>query len=415
MTATPVVPALRKIKHLPPDWSRDATFPGRAAAIAVVVLLSFVTVAQAASPSLRVSASEQIETVFNWRTQRCDDLYLPDSPARAFRRSDGTLALIAAHYTNGFFVGSSFSSLKPDCAIKSLGGESNAPEDFDTRFWVQALWPLPGDRILALVSHEYLGKGRPGQCNVPNESRVLCWYSYIGKAIASEKTLHFVFPPLSDRFAAAPPIRHDPDARLRAGFFTTSNIVTDGLWAYFVSWMEFPNRRGNCLFRAPLDKLEGPWLALRKGQFTQSFPDPYRSPPAATRNADCDVIGQPVLPGPLRSIVRLERHGVWMGVFQFTPPAARSGELSGTFASYSSDLINWSPPQLIFSSRQPWGQSNCQKFYEYPSLIDHASSSRAFDTAGDKIYLYLTRFNYELCAKGLDRDLVRLEIVVDSE
>jgi hypothetical protein len=250
---------------------------------------------------------------------------------------------------------------------------------------------------------------------VSADPRALCWYSYIGKAVANERELNFNLLPLQNRFAAVPPAKHDPTSRQRQGFFTTSNIVTDGHWAYFASWMELPGKRGNCLFRAPLANLGGSWLALRQGRFVQDFPDPYRSRSDALHDIDCDLIGKSVLRGPLRSIVHLVEHGVWMGVFAYTAPATEPLQTSGIFASYTADLINWSPPQLIFSARQPWGQKSCEKFYEYPSLIDHSSRSRAFDTAGNKLYLYLTRFNYELCAKGLDRDLVRMEVALASE
>jgi hypothetical protein len=192
--------------------------------------------------------------------------------------------------------------------------------------------------------------------------------------------------------------------------------VADGQWAYFASWREWPTKSpGNCLFRAPLDEVDGSWLALRDSRFSQSFPDPYRVAPEATADADCDVIGRATLRGPLRSIVRLERQGLWMGLFQYTPPAKESRQPSGIFASYSQDLIDWSPAQLIFSSRQPWGQSACQKFYDYPSVIDHDSPSRVFASAGASAHLYLTRFNYEGCVRGLDRDLVRVELLIGSD
>ena len=51
-------------------------------------------------------------------------------------------------------------------------------------------------------------------------------------------------------------------------------------------------------------------------------------------------------------------------------------------------------------------------YYEYPSLIDHASPSPVFDTAGDSLWLYLTRFNLEDRRRGMNRDLVRLRVTV---
>ena len=85
---------------------------------------------------------------------------------------------------------------------------------------------------------------------------------------------------------------------------------------------------------------------------------------------------------------------------------------SGVFYSLSDDLVHWSPGKRLFAGLRPWGQKACAEFYEYPSLIDHGSKSNIFDTVDlDQLYLYLTRFNYSDCKRGLNRDLVRVKIV----
>jgi len=48
----------------------------------------------------------------------------------------------------------------------------------------------------------------------------------------------------------------------------------------------------------------------------------------------------------------------------------------------------------------------------YPSLIDPDSPSANFDTVGDTAQLFLTRFNLEHCRTSLDRDLVRIPVLV---
>src|SRR3954470_7091878 len=42
-------------------------------------------------------ATGPAELVFDWTTQRCEDLDIPDLPARAFRTADGQAHLISAH------------------------------------------------------------------------------------------------------------------------------------------------------------------------------------------------------------------------------------------------------------------------------------------------------------------------------
>ena len=354
--------------------------------------------------------------MFTWKTDKCNDDYLPNSPARALRLANGKLALVAAHYTNGFLIGRNFAELKPDCAIQSGGTEANSPDAMDTRWWVQAVWPLPSERTFALVSHEYLGGRFPGRCDITTGPKPYCWYSYIGKAEAANRDLKFRLLPREQRVAAAPPFKYDPRAPSREGFFTTSNIVADGQWVYFASWMDMPdNQHGNCLFRAPVTAVEGTWLALHDGEFTQPFPDPYRSSYEILKAAKCDIIGKNVFRGPIRSMVKLVKENMWAAVFQSTwPPDNLSAPKSGVYVSFSPDLRSWSAPALVFAARQPWGRKDCDDFFEYPSLIDHASRTPAFDTAGDEMYLYLTRFNFKSCRKGLDRDLVRIRIKVEG-
>src|ERR1700742_1558629 len=91
--------------------------PFLASAISLVASLA-ATIAIAGSPNgptIRPTGPE--EAVYQWSTQRCADDFIPDSPARAFRRRDNSIALIAAHYKNQFLVGSSFDDLRPNCAV----------------------------------------------------------------------------------------------------------------------------------------------------------------------------------------------------------------------------------------------------------------------------------------------------------
>ena len=48
----------------------------------------------------------------------------------------------------------------------------------------------------------------------------------------------------------------------------------------------------------------------------------------------------------------------------------------------------------------------------YPSVIDHASQSRNFETTGARAYLYNSVAHYTNCQQTLDRDLVRVPISI---
>lgn len=321
--------------------------------------------------------------------------------------------LIAAHFTNGYFTGKSFDRLEPRCNVVSGGDESPEPERFDDRFWVQALQPLPNGGIFALVSHEYMGKRHPGRCRWTDMPGPQCWYSAILGATARAGTttddLRFVLEPPERRVVAASPTPFNPETTTRVGFFTATNIVRSGEWLYFASWAEFEGTRGNCLLRAPAASPEGPWRAWREGEFTLSLPGAYG--PDAHR-AGCDPIGVDRQLGILRSLVWLDTAQTFVGVFSVANGTRRR---PGIYYSLSTDLLTWGEARMLTPLRPWFGTMDCETFYDYPSLIDPASPSHNFATAGDTLDLYLTRFNWTNCQRGLDRDLVRLRVEVRPE
>jgi len=365
--------------------------------------LSFVATVSAADIQLR--ATEQPTTVFEWATQRCTDLFIPDSPARAFRRGDGSIVLIAAHYLNQFMIGPTFDRLQPYCSASSRGAESDDPAAFDTRYWIQALLPGPKGRIIGIASHEYSGlrhhtcaKTAPGS---------LCWYSSIIEVTSQEYQLQFSFASkFDDRFVAAPPRQYDSTNLGRYGFITTSNAVIRGGWTYIFVWAELGGKAGNCLFRAPLYDTSGNWTAYVDGSFSKHFGNPYE---ARNPSARCDLIAPNQLRGQLRSLINI--NGKWVGVFDTRPPAPQP---PGVYYSTSIDLMSWSEPSLLYEAQTWYGGTGCGLFFGYPSLIDHSSRSPIFDTGGQDLYLYLTRMNWADCKKGLNRDLVRIPIKVLS-
>lgn len=58
------------------------------------------------------------------------------------------------------------------------------------------------------------------------------------------------------------------------------------------------------------------------------------------------------------------------------------------------------------------GQPEPGVYFEYPSLIDHSSTSAVFDDLAGAPWLYLTRFNFGDRRRGMDRDLVRLRLEI---
>jgi hypothetical protein len=79
--------------------------------------------------------------------------------------------------------------------------------------------------------------------------------------------------------------------------------------------------------------------------------------------------------------------------------------------SLSGDLVHWGSPRLIETTELVYtydcGDENP---VAHPAILDPASTSRNFETAGREPYLYFTRFHYQDCQQTLDRDLVRVRI-----
>src|SRR5689334_10691877 len=72
------------------------------------------------------------ELVFNWDTDRCDDLDTPDSPARAFTDASGVVNLIAVHHNNYRSVGSSLDDVKRDCTATVLQDLEPSDDEADS-------------------------------------------------------------------------------------------------------------------------------------------------------------------------------------------------------------------------------------------------------------------------------------------
>ena len=361
-----------------------------------------------AGEAITFSVSPDPEVVYEYRTQRCDWRTIPDSPARAYRREDGSIVVIAAHFRNRILEGRSFDDLRPNCAVLSQGAESANPADHDDRFWIQSLVPLGGGRILGLASQEYSGLRHKGQCST-SSVRPACWYLSLVGLEASDRDFSFKLLPRRQRLIAGSNQPFDPTIAA-AGFLTLSNTVFDDDHAYFIAWTEDaaePGGRGNCLFRAHQSDLVSGWRMMSKGEFTWP-PVPYPVEGQGSVRGRCDRLGGPDMSGKVRSLIRLKAQGVWMVVW-----STRVNGAGGVYFATSADLKSWSPAALLAPLQPPWGTEERGAFYDYPSVIDHDSRSQIFQDAGDSFHLYVTRLNWQAKRFTMDRDLVRFKVALN--
>jgi hypothetical protein len=349
----------------------------------------------------------QPETVFNWSTQRCEDLDIPDLPTRAFRDASGNVQLISAHFRNRRFIGPDFNHLAHPCSL-ILNSDANAdPSYFDDNEWIAATYSPDGQTVYALVHDEYHGWEHTGQCPSSTYYTPACWYNAITLAVSRDGGATYGDQP-PPRLVASVPYRYVPDGG-SIGMYSPSNIVhnpADGYYyalVYLISHQSRAQPDGACLIRT--QKLADPtsWRAWSGGHsFDTSFVDPYRDqsdPPAHLCTPLTHLDPGDMQAGSL-TYSTTARQWLWVGQ-----------AIRGAYFSLSPDLIKWSPPKLFFPAQVTWNyQCGDADPIAYPSLIDTTSTSRNFDTVGDTAYVYFTQFRPTGCELGLDRDLMRIPV-----
>ena len=76
------------------------------------------------------------EVVYDWTIDRCEDLDIPDLPARAFRDQDGQVQLISSHANTRRFVGPDLDNVVRDCTIVMTALVDPEPRLFIDGGWV---------------------------------------------------------------------------------------------------------------------------------------------------------------------------------------------------------------------------------------------------------------------------------------
>jgi len=361
-------------------------------------------------PPVRVAlrAAGPPEVMFDWTNDRCEDADIPDLPARAFRDANGNVQLLASHYVTRVSVGPDLDHLTHRCRVVH-GSQSNPdPSVFADREWIASTYTTDGRTVYALLHDEYHGYEHPGQCTVGWPAAFSsCWYNAITLAVSTDSGETYVDQP-QPRLVASEPIRYVPDVG-PIGVFTPSNIVRNPADNYYyalvyVGWI-WP-RNGACLIRTQNLADPASWRAWSGGKsFNTSFIDPYRSKdlPSAHSCRTLENLGPKQTPQPGSiTFSSVAQQWLWVGE-----------TVGGAHFSLSPDLINWTTPELFFPAQETWNyKCGDSDPYQYPSLIDPASTSRNFETVGDTAYLYYTLHHYSNCGQTLDRDLVRVPITI---
>ncbi|MEO0543899.1 MAG: hypothetical protein AAFY99_08790 [Pseudomonadota bacterium] len=364
---------------------------------------------QGDGPHLR--AVGEIETVFDWSDDSCDPAHIPDLPTRAFRDVNNQVQLIIAHYDTRKMSGADFDTLTVSCDLLMRSTGATDPSLFADKEWIAGLYTEDGKTVHALVHNEFQGNAIGGAV-CPSGEYIKCWYNSITYTRSDDGAASFARPvEIPDHIVATLPFPYEPDAGV-AGAFSPSNIIKyeDYYYAFFKAQTRPDGDQHVCLMRT--QKLDDPssWVFWTVFGFDGSFADPYRSDEKVIRQGQCQAIDRPAIAQMYEGVTWNTALQKFVLVGTSNDPQ-RTPNPFGFYYALSDDLINWERREPLLEVRLPWrARSPVQTVYLYPTIIDHDSPTRNFETADEDMYLYFTRLNNGQA--GLDRDLVRVRVEV---
>lgn len=388
--------------------------PSKTPILALIILGALTVVVTLSRPDGITATVGDEMTVFDYSTDACDRLDVPDTPARAFRDVGGTVNLLASHHVTRRATGPNLDALTRECAVVMSSHQDPAPDQFNDREWIAATYTPDGTRIAALVHNEYQGHRHRGRC--PSASYRRCWYNSITLATSEDGGRSFSHPRSPAHLVASLPTRYVPDTGPQ-GAFSASNIVQGRTDGYFYAMFQLVSKEygsGSCLMRTrdPFDA--GSWRAWDGRGFHLKFVDPYRT--TVPKEGFC----RPVSPDQIATMRHsltfndyLDRY-LLVGLATAWDPVRRK-QVPGVYMSTSRDLVDWTPRTLLMEAELPWTfECGDDAPVNYPSLLDPKSPSRNFDVTSKTGYLYFTRLNYSNCQGRLDRDLLRVPITLQK-
>ena len=380
-----------------------------------------------AGPVVVSFAFGPVQTLFDAPPQGCtttSGFDVSDVPARAVRRSNGSILLICGNSRGNFYdEGPNFNALTRNCTTPAPMNSNfrNDPSLFDYQRWVFATYRDPTtahpDRIYALLHQEYHDTIHP-PCD---GAGVQCSYAFIGYGMSDDGGAHYTEPPVPTRVVAALPYPWDwtlgsmPNRPPHAhGYYLSSNIVKpgDGYYYAFVYGILDPLHAADTTITslgrtANLEDPQG-WRYWDGAGFGHQTREPYiNGVTYAVAVADpaqyfCTEV-DPHLRGLGGSVTYNTYLQKWMmvGAMGLLPEVP-----CGFYYAVSNDLIHWSIPRLF----RPGNLYSCDEVAPedtYPSIIDHDDTSVNFEFADDTFYLYYVRY-----LTSTDRDQVRMPTTI---
>jgi len=390
-----------------------------AAVCAMLLISASSCLAYSFGPTVTATGPEQ--TVFNWSTEQCQQLDIPDGPARAFRDATGRVQLISSHFITRRDIGPDLNSVQHSCSVLMSSVRNADPAAYNDKIWLASPYTRNGRTIYGVLVDEYQGWTHPNMCDPSYSSSqpLRCWYNAITFGYSKNYGNSYVVNPLNARLVASLPYPYESGPG-PYGYFAPSNIVYRSADSYYymmiASYQQYGEQaQGSCVLRTRTPGDPGSWRAWDGAGFSVSFVDPYTSSGPATGH-----VCAPVSPAHINTMTSSLTYNTYFGRYLLVGDTAfrnpSTGKyVTGFYYSLSSDLITWGPPRLMMTANFPWnfkcGMAN--PVYD-PSLLDPNSTSRNFETTGQTMNLYYVRANFTnssgSCSWGLNRDLLRIPI-----
>ncbi|MBV8210205.1 MAG: hypothetical protein JO133_09105 [Burkholderiaceae bacterium] len=383
----------------------------RAALIGLAALSSVPAVhavAPVGPPSISGVVISPKELVFDTRTG-CEQIDIPDAPARAFRDNHGTVHLVASHFVARAMTGPSLNRLKRDCRAIYRSPQDRDPSHFKYKNWLFSFFSEDGRRFAALVHSEFDADEIPGMCATPKDSNN-CWWNTVTFAQSLDGGYNFLEPAPPRNLVAALPYRYVVGNRASAyGYAGPTNILkVDKLYYALINdWPYKAQQYGPCLIRTSNVFDPASWRAWDGKAFTIRFADPYREKIAKPEEHVCP----PVFAGSADTLLQHAGTGNFVTT-QFAPDN-RFGGAAGFYVQVSRDLMHWSKPSLLVPISALLASDGAGKWtYGYDSLLDPTSIDRNFSIISDTPYLYYVRMDgkHPPYVRALFRRKIKLQI-----
>jgi hypothetical protein len=368
------------------------------------------------------------ELVFDAPAQACPTTTgfdIPDVPAHALRRADGTLLLTCGNSRGNFFdEGPDFGSLQRNCSTPAPldSNFDDDPSHFDYQRWVSGTYREPDsahpDRIHVLLHKEFHDTIDP-PCPTPG---ITCQFSYIGYAYSDDGGHSYVEPPLPDRLVATLPYPWDPNLTTHPGklgpfpygyFLGSSIFKKDGFYYAFVYTICNPIHPALNTYMSLMrtSVLEDPlsWRFWDGTGFNHQTLNPYVngvSYETAIANPEVYFAGR--LDTNLTGLTGSLTYNTYLGKYMMIGHYGfgQAGIPCGFYYALSNDLLHWSQKRLF----RPGNNHDCDPdstMDVYPAVIDHDSPSPNFESADATFEIYFVHDH-----TNTDRDLVRVPVTI---